>query len=127
MTGAFGFLLANALLNEVLCGADGIGRTADRHPTVACPRCINPLFRYLDIGPAKMLNLQQGFTTRPQNRSHNVLPHLQLSPKSIHTQLTLNYALNFVIHVFYDDRKSNKVLHKSIQLSINKYIFLEIN
>ena len=65
VTGAFGFLLAYALLNEVLCGADGVRRATDRHPTVARTRCVNALLRYLDIGAAEMLNLQQGLPDRP--------------------------------------------------------------
>ena len=78
VTGAFGFLLAYALLNEVLCGADGVRRAANRHPTVARTRCVNALLRNLDVGPAEMLNLQQSFTARSQ-----YCPHYMLSTFSL--------------------------------------------
>ena len=64
MTSPLGLFFADPLLDEVLCGADGIWGTADGHPTVARPRRINPFFRDLDVGPTKMLDFQQRLAAR---------------------------------------------------------------
>ena len=80
VTGSFGLLLTDALLDEVLCGADCIGCPADRHPPVARARCVDPFLRDLDVGAAKVLDLQQSLATWTQNRSNYVLTHLQLRP-----------------------------------------------
>lgn len=98
VTGSLGFLLAYALLNEVLCGADGVRRTADRHPTVARTRCVNALLRYLDIGAAKMLNLQQSLTAWPKYCSHYVFPYLQLGP-SILTKRMFFFSLIILLRI----------------------------
>ena len=80
VTSPLGLFLADPLLDEVLCCADGVGRTADRHPAVARARRVDSLFGYLNVGAAEMLNFQQRFAARTQNGSHYVLAHLQLRP-----------------------------------------------
>jgi len=79
---SLGFFLADALLDEVLCCADGVGRAANRYPTISSSGRINALLRYLDVCSAKVLNLQQGFATWAQDRPDNMLPDLQLRPKN---------------------------------------------
>lgn len=58
MTSPLGLFFADPLLDEVLCGADGIRSTADGNPAVSCARRVNPLFGDLNIGPTEMLDFQ---------------------------------------------------------------------
>ena len=76
----FGLLLADALLDEVLGGADGVGRAADRHPAVARARRVDALLGDLNVGAAEVLDLQQRLAARTQNGADDVLAHLQLRP-----------------------------------------------
>ena len=82
MPGPFGFLFTNTLLNEVLCCADGIRRATNSYPAVASARSVDALFRDLNIGTAKVLDLQQGLATRTKDRPDNVLTDLQFSSAS---------------------------------------------
>ena len=83
---SLGFFLADALLDEVLCCADGVGRAANRYPTISSSGRINALLRYLYVCSAKVLNLQQGFATWAQDRPDNMLPDLQLRPENRNTK-----------------------------------------
>ena len=80
VTRPLGLFFADPLFDEVLCGADGVGCPADRHPPITGARRVNPFFRDLNVGAAEMLNFQQRFTAGTQNGSHYVLAHLQFGP-----------------------------------------------
>ena len=82
VSGSFSFLLADALLDEVLGCADGVRRSANRHPAVASARSINALLRDLNVRTAKVLDLQQSLTTRAQNGADYVLTNLKFCPNS---------------------------------------------
>lgn len=80
VSGSFSFFLADALLDEVLGGADGVRSAANRHPAVASSRSINTLLRDLNVRTAKMLYLQQSLATRAQYGTDYVLTNLKFCP-----------------------------------------------